>query len=111
MSEAKEQVEMIAEEGRINGDDLAVEMAGNIWTVSDSLKKAQDALSEDSFSEAKSHASLAADISRQLQTQGGVSVMMPIESSKLAVVFGPLQINLKKRAKAVQMWVLSINIR
>ena len=74
LSEAKEQVEMIAEEGRINGDDLAVEMAGNIWTVSDSLKKAQDALSEDSFSEAKSHASLAADISRQLQTQGGVSV-------------------------------------
>ena len=73
LAEARQQVEMIADEGRANGDDLAVEIAGNIWTVSSSLKKAQDALSEDSFSEAKSHASLAADISRKLQIQGGVS--------------------------------------
>ena len=70
--EAQTEVSMIAEEGRSKGDQLAVEMAGNIWNVSDSLRKAQEALSQENFSAAKGHASTAADISRKLQAQGVV---------------------------------------
>jgi hypothetical protein len=73
LSDARNEAHSIANEGRENEDQLAVEMAGNIWSVSDNLKKAQDALSQESFSEAKGYAAKAAELSRKLQFEGNVS--------------------------------------